>query len=672
MLRKIIAAGVRSTLLASILPAASALSASAQEPDLTSMSLEDLTNLDVQTASLHAQSVVRAPGVLTVITAEEIHRNGYRTLAEALNHVVGFYVASDHTYSSVGVAGFSLPGDWATRILVLVNGHAMNDNIFGSANDFDDDFALDMSLVSRIEIVRGPSSSLYGSNGILATINVITKSPEGEHGTSIQTEADTLGEKKVTITQAVHLAGNSSLLLSGTAFNTTGMRDIYIQELNSPDNNNGHAVNMDGSRGYRFFADFKSGRWEILSLAGSREKIQPVSWADTVFNDRGTRATDQNAFVDVQYTRETDSGGSLRWRTYFDQYEFHGVYHYPLGQSATTTNGIDVNREFDAGDWVGSQLSYRFAWLRGNLTAGSELKFDLRALQSTADIQPVYQQNLYINKLDRYAAGFLQQEWNFGRRWSVNAGGRYDWSYYRSSSVSPRAAVVFEPDNRTSLKLLYGRGFRNPNANELFFNDGKQNEGNLRLQPERADTFQAEVERRLGHSWKADLSLYHVEDKGVIIPVYTADNLIQFQNATSFTGFGAAMELSGTLFSRLELSASFQKEKAHLGGQTPANSPGDVGKLRMSRSLFSRRTTLSAGLVYMSDRSTLSGAVLGPVYIPEATLSAKLGAGLDLRAGIRNISNFAYSDAAGLTATVDTLPQPGRTFFFTLTSHLRQ
>jgi hypothetical protein len=46
---------------------------------------------------------------------------------------------------------------------------------------------------------------------------------------------------------------------------------------------------MDGSRGYRLFANFKSGNWELLSLTGLREKIQPVSWAPTVFNDRGTR-----------------------------------------------------------------------------------------------------------------------------------------------------------------------------------------------------------------------------------------------------------------------------------------------------------------------------------------------------------------------------------------------
>jgi iron complex outermembrane receptor protein len=283
------------------------------------------------------------------------------------------------------VAGFSQPGDWGTRTLILLNGHSMPENIFGSANYFGEDFALDMTLVERIEIVRGPSSALYGSNGLLATINVITKSPEHTQGTTARTEAGSLGERKLTVTRGMRLPGGSSLLVSGTAFGAAGQRDIYIPEYDTPATNQGLAVNMDGQRYYRLFADFTAGNWQITSLAVSRRKIQPVSWGDTVFNDRGTRVTDQRAFVDVQYAREYDSGHSLRWKTYYDAYRFKGVYHYPLDGG-----GINLNREFDAGDWVGSRVTDRFASLGGFLTAGAEIKFDVRALQSTADIQPVY------------------------------------------------------------------------------------------------------------------------------------------------------------------------------------------------------------------------------------------------------------------------------------------
>src|SRR6266516_2321196 len=273
------------------------------QQDLTDMSVEQLIELKVSTvygASKHWQEVAQAPSAVSILTAEEIKLHGYRTLADLLRSVRGLYVSYDRNYSYLGIRGFNRPGDYNTRTLLLIDGHRINDNIQDGAL-VGNEFLLDVDLIDRVEIIRGPGSSIYGNNAFFGVINIITKTGGAIDGAEVSGEAGSFQTYKGQFTYGKTLNNGLTMLFSGSYFDSQGPGKLFYKEYDAPESNNGVARHVDDEA---FYSAFGTLSWSGFTLAGgyrSREKGIPTGSFDTVFNSRRNRTIDTRGYADLSY-----------------------------------------------------------------------------------------------------------------------------------------------------------------------------------------------------------------------------------------------------------------------------------------------------------------------------------------------------------------------------------
>ncbi|WP_163988043.1 TonB-dependent receptor plug domain-containing protein [Pyxidicoccus caerfyrddinensis] len=146
---------------------------------LSELPLEELMQVEIVTPTKQPQPLEQAPAIVSVITREEIVTWGYRSVAEALEHVPGFYIIRDFVTPNLGVRGLSAGHRSYNRVIkVLVNGQSTTFRADGT-NFLGLEF-IPMRVIERIEVVRGPASALYGANAYLAVVNVITRQPSAD------------------------------------------------------------------------------------------------------------------------------------------------------------------------------------------------------------------------------------------------------------------------------------------------------------------------------------------------------------------------------------------------------------------------------------------------------------------------------------------------------------
>ena len=269
---------------------------------------------------LVAFTVLRTAAATAQTPASEL-----TTLTLEERSVRGFYTTYDRNYSYVGVRGFGRPGDYNTRVLLLVDGHRLNDAVYNQA-PIGTDFPLDVSLIEQVEVIRGPGSSLYGTSAFFAVINIITRNGADRRGLQVNAEAGNLGTGKAQASFGRLFDGGVDLLVAGQTYRSAGSSELYYPEYDSPDTANGIVRHVDGDGLEGLFAKSSIGNVSAAAAYSRRDKTIPTASFGSVFGDHRNRTWDARGYVDVQYNGSFGGGWNGTARGSYDHYRYDGNY----------------------------------------------------------------------------------------------------------------------------------------------------------------------------------------------------------------------------------------------------------------------------------------------------------------------------------------------------------
>jgi iron complex outermembrane receptor protein len=631
--------------------------AQVRPPDLTTLDLEQLMELEVVfAASKRNQKPSEVASVVTVVTALQIKQQGFRTLADILRSVPSFYVSYDRNYSYVGVRGFLQAGDFSSRVLLLLNGLRTNDNIYDQAM-VGEEFVVDVDLIDRVEVVRGPSAAIYGSSAFFAVINVVTKRGNDINGAEITGSAASFGTYAARATYGKAFTNGIELLASASGVDGTGVSRLYFPEFDDQSTNDGIAEDVDAESSRKLFLAASMGNFALEASHVERRKTLPTASYGTSFNDPRTQTVDRLLLASISYDRSF-ANGSVSGRLHAGQWTYSGEYAF----DAMT----QPNQDRAYGDWFGLDMgATRSFGARDFVTVGLEYRDNYRQDQKNFEPDPY---NAYINaqNASQRLGIYAQNELTLFKPLVLYTGVRHDWYETFGSATSPRVGLIYNPGEATTLKLLLGRAFRAPNEFEFHYGGGFSYKLNSALGPERIETLELAAERRIGRGARVTASAFRNTITDLIsLEVDPVDDLLVFRNARRIDSEGLELGFGWNRGRGItgDFSVMWQETTDRASGVRLTNSPPRMAKAQIVVPIIRDRLSAGMNAQYVAASGTLAGRDAKEFIVTNLSLLApKLFHHLEMNASVYNLFGVPYGYPGSQEHVQDIIQQDGRSF----------
>lgn len=667
-------------------------------------SLEGLLDAPVvSTASKSAESGSKAPATSSILTAEDMRRYGIHSLDEAINFLsLGMMTQNPLHSVEVGSRGVLLTADYGTHVLLLVNGHQMNELWLGAAY-FERGAAIPIELIDHVEVILGPGSVLYGSNAMLGVINIITKRAkdfkgahvvvESELATSLRTAVGygrefTLGRYSGEVTfQAEYYTQKGPNFRFGPQLvgddPVTGTPKRFSREGAGTGMWGGVADREYYTQVPSFYARAMLGDFELDVRAASYKRATPytnyINRTVGDFNDPNSYETDRWLSMDLRHQVSVSSRVDIKSRLYGDIYD----YEQPLTISAPSDclggalNGC-TRRVYGATKWGGAEIQGLFDWARDGRYVAT-IGFDGRlrhVVQSTSYRDGVTGESLGAVGVAERNEGVLglyaQQTASPTKSLAFNAGIRFDSYPDVGSALSPRFATTYSPWEGGTLRGIYAQAFRAPSIYEQTYADPSAQIPPTSIQPERVQSLEASIEQRFGSQriffnvfrswWRKLISFQDLNDEqlaaaiaaGQLEPSVTYAS--RYQNLDTIDNYGWSAAFEGSVLATrlrygLNVTGAYARRNFPESPSTPLTvAPSLFGNARASYTFGGDLPTVALATYFFNkspaDRAFDGGFTPVPYGPVQVALRLTVSGPMPVLKGLSYRASAHYNAAA--------------------------
>ncbi len=436
--------------------------------DYWEFSLDDLLNANVSTVSKKKQSISEAPAIVSVITEEQIKELGVQSLTQLMAYIPGFTVIDTYWKPGIVTARGIKMTLYNDKILMLINGVPAYDA--AALEHYLD--TVPLKAVKRLEIIRGPGSTLYGTNAFAAVINVITKDGKELDGVETEVSFGSFGKAEVGLATG-GTVGELEYFFSGHMVDDDGETKDFTDETNTDGriNYENDVSSLLASLKYKEFKidmGYSSKRYGIIGPV-------PVYIYGNDSHIDNQKAVQSRFYVNGIFEHEiNDKMSAKAIFRYDDMDKWRGMgklYHNVVDTNSVEPDYARFGGRVIQGEVQGSYMISDNLSFLGGIAGETRLTDFLSSfhddLYGDLMLHGATTQDLPISVTD-YGV-YIQADGTISKLGYV-AGVRANYlGTDEEIYLTPRAGVVYNHSKKTSLKLLYGQAFRSPGPQENFY-----------------------------------------------------------------------------------------------------------------------------------------------------------------------------------------------------------